>query len=137
MMGNDEFIEAIKAFAPYVASGLVFAGVIVASWFTYKAARKASRDTIAITERKDTIADRDGLIVTLTNRLDKIEARLTVSESEIEALKGRNGELSLFGNALVRILDDNGLTHLVPQPVPPGIYVYIQSVKPQTDTDAP
>lgn len=137
-MANDPFIEILKAWAPFVSAGLVFAGVALASYLTYKAARKSSRDTIVITERKDTIADRDSLIMTLTNRLDKLEARQTVSEAEIEGLKGRVGELLVFGNALVRILDENNLSHLLPHPVPPGIYVYYTRVLPTTpNNDTP
>ena len=82
---------------------------------------RAPADTAA--ERRDTIADRDAWITTLTARLDGMEVRLQAAESEIEQVRDHNNVLINYCYRLIAIVRRHGHEAEIPTPPPNGIHL--------------
>ena len=82
---------------------------------------KAPADTAA--ERRDTIADRDAWIKTLTDRLDNMDTRLEAAEKEIEQVRDHNNVLINYCYRLIAIVRRHGHEAEIPTPPPNGIHL--------------
>lgn len=65
------------------------------------------------TERRDTIADRDGLIGKLNERVDDLDARLAAAEKEIREVRTMNDRLKAGLYRVLHILREHDLLHLI------------------------
>ena len=111
-------------FVPLVSSVGAVASAITVAFFTYRATRKGDTTTAVLTERRDTIADRDSLIQTLNTRVDGLDKRLETAEKEIEQVRNHNNALITFLYKVVAILRRHNLTDEIdPKDVPDGIHI--------------
>lgn len=75
------------------------------------------------TERRDTIADRDGLITKLNDRIDDLEVRVKSTEDEVRAVRDHNNALINFCYRLLAIIRRHGHEDEIPLPPPNGIHL--------------
>lgn len=75
------------------------------------------------TERRDTIADRDGLITKLNERIDDLEVRVKSTEDEVRAVRDHNNALINFCYRLLAIIRRHGHEEEIPLPPPTGIHL--------------
>lgn len=107
-----------------VAAAITVSGAVVTSVLTYRATRKRDRTTDALTERRDTLADRDKLIDTLTIRVDGLEDRLGMAEKEIKEVRNHNNALTVFIYKLLAVFRRHNLNDEIdPRDVPDGIHI--------------
>jgi len=111
-------------FVPVVSSVGAVASAVTVAVLTYKATRKGDTATAVLTERRDTIADRDSLIQTLNTRVDGLDKRLDTAEKEIEQVRNYNNALITFLYKVIAILRRHDLTDEIdPKDVPDGIHL--------------
>ena len=107
-----------------VAAVVTVSGAVVTSVLTYRATRKRDQTTDALTARRDTLADRDRLIETLSERVDGLETRLGNAEREIKDVRNHNNALTVFIYKLLAIFRRHNLTEEIdPRDVPDGIHI--------------
>jgi len=107
-----------------LAAGVTVTGAVVTAVLTYRATRKRDKTTDALTERRDTIADRDSLIKTLNERVDGVEDRLHAAENEIKQVRNHNNALVAFVYKMLAIFRKHGITDEIdPKDVPDGIHI--------------
>lgn len=73
--------------------------------------------------RRDTIADRDGLIDRLNERIDDLEVRVKSTEDEIRVVRDHNNALITFCYSLLAIIRRHGHDDEIPNPPPNGIHI--------------
>lgn len=96
---------------PFVAwSGLI--GLFVTGFFTLFGKKVKAPEDRAV-ERRDTIADRDGLIGKLNERVDDLDARLAAAEKEIREVRTMNDKLKAGLYRVLHILREHDLLHLI------------------------
>lgn len=75
------------------------------------------------TQRRDTIADRDGLIGKLNERIDDLEVRVKSTEDEIRVVKDHNNVLINYCYRLIAVIRKHGHDDEIPNPPPTGIHI--------------
>lgn len=116
----------------YVPDVLVFLGGILVASIGALVTRSNTRDTAEAqaqasltesqqTERRDTIADRDALITTLSTRMDEMQGRMDTLEDEVREVHTHNLSLTNFILRCITVLQKNGLEKQIPKPLPKGI----------------
>lgn len=75
------------------------------------------------TQRRDTIADRDGLIDKLNERIDDLEVRVKSTEDEIRVVKDHNNVLINYCYRLIAVIRRHGHDDEIPTPPPNGIHI--------------
>ena len=73
--------------------------------------------------RRDTIADRDGLISKLNERIDDLEVRVKSTEDEIKVVKDHNNILINYCYRLIAVIRRHGHEDEIPTPPPNGIHI--------------
>lgn len=105
----------------YVPSGLTFLGGIIVASIGAIFTRYTSKETNQSTERRDTIADRDGLIATLSSRLDELQGRVDTMENEVREVHTHNLSLVNFILRCINVFQQHGLENEIPRPLPKGV----------------
>lgn len=102
-----------------VILGLVVTGLatVITALLVYIAANSKNRNE----RRRDTIADRDGLIAGLQASLVRVENAVAELRKEVAEVKIHNGSLITFINKLINVLRQNNLEEHIPSPTPDGI----------------
>lgn len=118
-------IEQVLTFVGGVVASLAAAGatVLVGRW-VYKATRKGDEATTRLTERRDTIADRDSLIETLREDMQNMKADLADLRTEVRQVRSHNNALTTFIYKMLAILRKHNLTDEIdPRDVPEDIHI--------------
>ena len=104
------------------AAWLSLIGLFVGGAFTlFSKKLRAPSDRAA--ERRDTIADRDAWIKTLTDRLDDMDVRLEAAEREIREVRTVNEKLKAALYKVLAILRENNLLDRIrPGDIPDDIH---------------
>lgn len=116
----------------WIAPALTFLGgiaaVLITGWFTRRntvttteAATEKATTEAEQSERRDTIADRDGLIETLVERLSGVEDRMETMEGEVRQVRTHNNALINFIFRCIAVLQRHDLDHEIPRPLPEGV----------------
>ena len=119
------------SFLPY---SLTFAGGIIVAGISAMVTRSNAKDTTKSTEhktlteaeqtgRRDTIADRDSLIATLSTRLDELQTRMDTMEAEVREVHAHNLSLVNFILRCINVFQQLGLEHAIPKPLPKGVEI--------------
>lgn len=105
-----------------VAAWLSLAGLSITGILTLFG-KKIKAPTDKAAERRDTIADRDAWITTLTDRLDDMDERLQAAEREIREVRTVNEKLKAALARALAILREKDLLHLLkPGDIPEDIH---------------
>ena len=104
------------------AAWLSLGGLFVGGAFTLFGKKLRGPEDVA-TQRRDTIADRDGLITKLNERIDDLEARVKTTEDEIRVVRDHNNALITFCYSLLAIIRRHGHDDEIPKPPPNGIHI--------------
>lgn len=126
MDGNG--IELAQLLPPALTFLGGIAAVLITGWFTRRntqdtteAATEKAATEADQTERRDTIADRDGLIKTLVDRLGEVETRMGAVEDEVREVRTHNNALINFIFRCIAVLQHHGLEEEIPKPLPKGV----------------
>lgn len=114
-----------------LAAVVTAVAAVVGSFLVYRATRKRDKTTDALTERRDTIADRDALIDTLQEDIKTLKTDMQAQKSETAELRVEVREVRNHNNALVSfiykmlaIFRRHGITEEIdPRDVPDGIHI--------------
>lgn len=116
--------------APYLIG---LAGVVITSLATIygsRLLRRTNKVTETLTERRDTIADRDALIDGFRSDVASLRAEMDSQKEEIGELRSEVGKVRDHNNALVSyayrligIIRNNGFADQIPTPPPNGIHI--------------
>ena len=105
---------------------LAFLGTVIAAALVYLAARSKNRIDI----RRDTVADRDGLIDTfketvLLYRTETSDLRSEVGtlRDEVRTSHGHNVELTTWSYRAIDVFTEHDLHHKIPRPTPYGVII--------------
>jgi len=118
-------------FVPVVSSVGAVASAVTVAVLTYKATRKGDTATAVLTERRDTIADRDSLIDTLQEDIKSLKDDMRSQKEETGKLRAEVKQVSEHNNALttfiykmLAIFRKHNLTEEIdPKDVPDGIHI--------------
>lgn len=115
---------------PLLSSVLAVASAITVAVLTYKATRKGDTTTAALTERRDTIADRDALINQLQEDISGLKSDMASQKvetaelrSEVREVREHNIALIRYAYRLIDILRSVGHGDKIPTPPPHGIHL--------------
>jgi hypothetical protein len=116
---------------PQVASSLLaFASAVTVGVMVYKSTRKGDATTAVLTERRDTIADRDSLINQLQEDITSLKTDMasqkvetTELRSEVREVREHNNALTRYCYRLIDILRTVGHGDKIPTPPPTGIHL--------------
>jgi hypothetical protein len=117
-----------------IQAGTVLGSVGAGSWFTAwlkaRQDRKAASDSNSLVQRRDLIAEYDGLLEQLKGDLASLRARMDDMEKELDEVRGvnktltrQNAALIAFVFRLMAIMRAEGLTDRIPHDAPDGITV--------------
>lgn len=106
------------AIAAFVALGVALIGS-AGTFFSKKVRAPEDRAT----ERRDTIADRDGLIGKLNERIDDLEVRVASTEDIVRAVRDHNNALIAFCYKVIAIVRRHGHEDEIPTDKPEGIHL--------------
>lgn len=113
-----------------IAACVTVSGAIVTAVLTYRATRKRDKTTDALTERRDTIADRDALINQLQEDIGSLKTDMASQKVETAELRSEVREVREHNNALIRyvyrcidLLRQLGHADKIPTPPPNGIHL--------------
>lgn len=112
---------------------LAFLGSIIAAALVYLAARAKNRNDF----RRDTIADRDGLIATFKETVNLYRTETTGLRTETTGLRnevgtlrdevrtshGHNVELTTWSYLAIDVFNEHDLYHKIPRPTPYGVII--------------
>ena len=112
---------------------LMFLGTVIAAALVYLAARAKNRNDF----RRDTIADRDGLIDTFKETVNLYRTETTGLRTETTGLRnevgtlrdevrtshGHNVELTTWSYRAIDVFTENDLHHKIPRPAPHGVII--------------
>ena len=117
-------------FVPVVSSVGAVASAVTVAVLTYKATRKGDTATAVLTERRDTIADRDSLINQLQEDITSLKTDMASQKVETAELRSEVREVREHNNALIRycyrlidVLRTVGHGDKIPSPPPTGIHL--------------
>ncbi|WP_104164655.1 hypothetical protein [Arthrobacter sp. SX1312] len=106
------------------------AGLVAVAWFTYRSTRKRDSVTERLTERRDTIADRDSMIAGLRSDVTELRTEMNAQKDEVSKLRTEVGLVRDHNNALITycykliaVIRGNGLADEIPTPPPNGIHI--------------
>lgn len=105
----------------YLPSGLTFLGGIVVASIGALVTRSTSKDTNESAERRDTIADRDSLIGTISSQMEEMRKRMDTLETEVREVHTHNLSLVNFILRCITVFQRHGLENEIPKPLPKGV----------------
>ena len=117
-------------FIPLISAIGATASAVTVGVLTYRATRKGDSTTAVLTERRDTIADRDSLIDALQEDIRALKVDMQAQKEETAELRHEVNEVRQHNNALIRyayrcvdLLRQLGHGDKVPTPPPHGIHL--------------
>lgn len=117
-------------FVPLISSIGAVASAVTVAVLTYRATRKGDTATAVLTERRDTIADRDALINQLQEDIGSLKTDMASQKVETAELRSEVREVREHNNALIRyvyrcvdMLRQLGHGDKIPSPPPHGIHL--------------
>lgn len=117
-------------FVPLVSSLGAAASAITVGVLVYRATRKGDATTAVLTERRDTIADRDSLINQLQEDISSLKTDMASQKVETAELRSEVRQVREHNNALIRycyrlidIIRSVGHGDKIPDPPPSGIHL--------------
>jgi len=116
---------------PLLGPSLIsFGAAVTVGVMVYKSTRKGDATTATLTERRDTIADRDSLINQLQEdisglKTDMASQKVETAElrSEVREVREHNIALIRYAYRLIDILRSVGHGDKIPTPPPNGIHL--------------
>ncbi|MBP3044898.1 hypothetical protein KKR91_01090 [Arthrobacter jiangjiafuii] len=106
-----------------LVAGISTLGVLLSGAVATLIGKKARGPAEQQAARRDTIADRDGLIDKLNGRIDDLEVRVKSTEDEVRAVRDHNNALINFCYRLLAIVRRHGHEDEIPLPPPSGIHL--------------
>jgi ubiquinone biosynthesis protein UbiJ len=118
----------IEQLLPYIGAGAVAlisaAATVLVGWLVYRSTRKGDEATEKLTERRDTIADRDSLIETLREDMKGLKSDMADLRVEVRQVRNHNNALTTFIYKMLAILRQHNLTDEInPKDVPEDIHI--------------
>jgi septal ring factor EnvC (AmiA/AmiB activator) len=117
-------------FVTLVSAVLSFASAVAVGVLVYRSTRKGDTTTAVLTERRDTIADRDSLINQLQEDISSLKTDMASQKAETAELRSEVQQVREHNNALIRycyrlidILRSVGHGDRIPDPPPHGIHL--------------